>query len=195
MISANISTKSMNAFIADCARIQRTSVPTRWQAARLTFRNHGLQALLGYRLGRHLLNLQKQQRGYATRVLAWPLYYLIRGYVSAALAIRLNLSADIGPGLYIGHFGNILIEHCTLGAHCSVAQSTHLKADEHGEGPTIGNRVWIGAHAVIAGNFQIGNGATISAGARVKRDIPGGALCMGNPARVVMMDYDNSEIL
>ena len=186
---------SVNAFIADCARLQRTSTPTILQAARLTVGNHGLQALLGYRLGRHLLQLQQQRRGYIARLFGWPLYYLIRGYVSSALAIRLNLSADIGPGLYIGHFGNVLVDHCTLGAHCSIAQSTHLKTDEHGAGPTIGNRVWIGAHAVIAGNYQIGDGSTVSAGAKVKRDIPAGALCMGNPARVVMMDYDNSDIL
>lgn len=185
----------MNAFIADCARIQRTSIPTKLQAARLTFRNHGLQALLGYRLGRHLQLLQQRRCGYLIRLIGWPLYYLIRGYASAALAIRLNLTADIGPGLYIGHFGNVLIDHCTMGTHCSIAQSTHLKPDESGVGPTIGNRVWIGAHAVVAGNFQIGDGATVSAGAQVKRDIPAGALCMGNPARVVMMDYDNSDIL
>jgi len=195
MTSTHTPTKTNNAFIADCARIQRTSTPTKWQAARLTFRNHGLQALLGYRLGRHLLSLQEQRRGYGTRLLGWPVYYLIRAYVSTALAMRLNLSADIGPGLYIGHFGNVLVDHCTMGAHCSIAQSTHLKTDENGVGPTVGNRVWIGAHAVIAGNLHIGDGSTVSAGALVKRDIPGGALCMGNPARVVMMDYDNSDIL
>ncbi len=184
-----------SAFFADCQRRNGNIRPTVWQALHCTFNDHGLQALLAYRLGRHLLELKKQKRGHLSRLLGWPIYFLIRGYARAALDIRLELSADIGPGLYIGHFGNVLVERCTLGEHCSIAQSTHLCADESGNGPIVGNRVWIGAHAQIVGPYQIGDGATISAGAKLKRDIPARALCMGNPARVVMMDYDNSEIL
>lgn len=183
------------AFLADCQRRNRKALPTAWQAIHLTLNDHGLQALLGYRLGRHLLALKQSNSGYLSRIFGWPIYFLIYNYAKTALDIRLELSADIGPGLYIGHFGNVLIENCTMGAHCSVAQSTHVRADENGSGPTIGDRAWIGAHASIIGNYQIGSGATISAAAAVKRDIPAGALCMGNPARVVLMEYDNSEIL
>lgn len=184
-----------SAFLADCQRRNKNVLPGVWKAMRLTYGDHGLQALAGYRLGRHLLQLQQQKHGHLKRILGWPLYFLLRGYARAALDIRLELSADIGPGLYIGHFGNVYVEGCKLGEHCSIAQSTHLRVDENGDGPQIGNRVWIGAHANITGPFQIGDGSTVSAGAVVKRNIPGGALCMGNPARVVLMQYDNSEIL
>jgi serine O-acetyltransferase len=184
-----------SAFLADCQRRNHKQWPTPLQALRLTFADHGLQALAGYRLGRYLLELKKQKCGYLQRLLGWPIYFLIRSYARAALDIRLELSADIGPGLYIGHFGNVLVERCTLGEHCSIAQSTHLCADESGNGPVIGNRVWIGAHARIVGPYRIDDAATISAGAILKRDIPTRALCMGNPGRVIMMDYDNSEIL
>lgn len=184
-----------SAFLADCQRRNSGVLPTCWQALRLTFGDHGLQALLGYRLGRYLLQLAKQKRGHLLRVFGWPLYFIIRGYARAALDIRLELSADIGAGLYIGHFGNVLVEQCALGEHCSIAQSTHLCADESGNGPVVGNRAWIGAHARIVGPYRVGDGATVSAGAILKRDIPARALCMGNPARVVLMEYDNSEIL
>jgi serine O-acetyltransferase len=184
-----------SAFLADCQRRNRNIPPTSWQALRLTLADHGLQALLGYRLGRYLLELKNHHRGYFFQLLGWPLYFLIRAYARAALDIRLELSADIGPGLYIGHFGNVLVAQCKLGKHCSVAQSTHVRADESGNGPIVADRVWIGAHAQIIGLYRIGDGATISAGAILKRDIPARALCMGNPARVVMMEYDNSEFL
>ena len=184
-----------SAFLADCQRRNHNIPPTSWQALQLTFADCGLQALLGYRLGRYLLELENQNRSYFLRLLGWPMYFFIRGYARAALDIRLELSADIGSGLYIGHFGNIVVERCKLGEHCSIAQSTHLRADASGNGPEVGNRVWIGAHAQIVGPYRIGDGATISAGAILNRDIPARALCMGNPARVVMMEYDNSEIL
>lgn len=184
-----------SAFFADCQRHNNNNPPSIWRAIRLTLNDHGLQALIGYRLGRHLLELKQQQRGRVKRLVGWPLYFLLDRYARAALDIRLELSADIGAGLYIGHFGNVYVERCKLGEHCSIAQSTHLRADENGDGPKIGNRVWIGAHANIIGPFEIGDGATISAGAFVTRNIPGGALCMGKPARVVLMQYDNSEIL
>ena len=184
-----------SAFLADCQRRNKNAQPTFRQAIKLTLADHGLQGILSYRVGRYLLELKNQKRGLFLRLLGWPIYFLLRSYARAALDIRLELSADIGPGLYIGHFGNILVERCTLGEHCSIAQSTHLCADESGNGPVVGSRVWIGAHAQIVGPYRIGDGATISAGAILKRDIPARALCMGNPARVVMMDYDNSEIL
>ena len=38
-------------------------------------------------------------------------------------------------------------------------------------------------------------GGIVSAAAIVRRDIPASALCMGNPARIVIRDYDNTDIL
>jgi len=35
----------------------------------------------------------------------------------------------------------------------------------------------------------------VSAAAVVQRDIPENALCTGNPARVIMRDYDNSNMI
>lgn len=185
----------IRAFLADCQRRNNNTPPTWLRVVYLFFSNYGLQALLGYRLGRHLLQLQQEKRGYLRRCFGWPIYWLLSGYAQAALDIRLELSADIGSGLFIGHFGNILVEHGKLGEHCTIAQSTRLSADENGAGPQIGSRVWIGAHVNIRGPIQIGDGATVAAGAVVARNIPGGALCMGNPARVTLMQYDNSEIL
>jgi serine O-acetyltransferase len=163
--------------------------------AQLLARNYGLQALVAYRLGRWLLRSRRDPYRWPLLPLGWSLYFLLNRYVRLAFDIRLELSADIGPGAYIGHFGGLHLRRCSIGANCSIGRLTHIGPAADGEGPVIGERVWIGAHVRILGAYRIGSGATVSAGAVVRRDIPDRALCLGDPARIVLRDYDNRSIL
>ena len=61
--------------------------------------------------------------------------------------------------------------------------------------------MFIGAHSVIVGDFQVGEDAMICAGSVVTRTVPPRAVMMGNPARVVSFDgsfehvvYDGMEL-
>jgi serine O-acetyltransferase len=161
---------------------------------RLFAENYGLQALLAYRLGRWLLR-HNRFLWWPALPAGWIFYYLLSRYVRLAFDIHLELSADIGPGLYIGHFGALHVGHCRIGANCSIACLTVIAPAPTGAGPIIGDRVWTGVNVQIIGPFRIGSDATVSAGAVVLGDIPEGALCMGNPARIVMRNYDNRGIL
>jgi acetyltransferase-like isoleucine patch superfamily enzyme len=49
----------------------------------------------------------------------------------------------------------------------------------------IGNRAWIGMHAIILKGVSVGEGAVIGAGSVVTRNIPAWTLAAGNPARVI----------
>jgi acetyltransferase-like isoleucine patch superfamily enzyme len=49
----------------------------------------------------------------------------------------------------------------------------------------IGKNCFIGARAIILKGVTIGNGAVIGAGAVVTKDVPEGAVMVGNPARSV----------
>ena len=49
----------------------------------------------------------------------------------------------------------------------------------------IGNRVWIGAGAIILPGVTIGNDSVIGAGSVVTKDIPSGVVAVGNPCRVL----------
>jgi serine O-acetyltransferase len=109
--------------------------------------------------------------------------------------INLALSAHIGPGLYIGHFGGIELRNCRLGARCSIGQQTKIGRPAEVNGPKIGDRVWIGSHSHVFGAIVIGDGATLGAGALVTTDVSARSLCLGRPARVAMRDYDNSAFL
>lgn len=158
-------------------------------------RYYGAQATLVFRFGKALARATRDWRVAPIALAGWPIYLLLRAYVRYALGIRLDLSAEIGPGLYIGHFGNIHLTRCKLGCNCSIAQSTQIMPAADGAGPMIGDRVWIGAHARIIGAYSIGSGSTLSAGAVIRRDIPAGALCLGDPARIVARQYDNRSML
>jgi len=186
----------MSALRADLRRYlgkqQRLTFAT---ALRALKDNYGMQALACYRLGRWLIRASRRPYLWVLLPVGWPLYFVLSRYVRYAFGIRLHLSAHIGPGMYIGHFGGIIVSRCRMGENCSIAQSTRIAADISGRGPLLGDRVWVGAHARIIGPYEIGSRSTVSAAAVVQRDIPENALCMGNPARVVMRNYDNSAIL
>jgi serine O-acetyltransferase len=155
----------------------------------------GLQAVLVYRFGQLL-------RSGTRRILAWPLlpvgwalYGLAILVIRSCYGIRLSLSAQIGPGFCVQHFGGIEVINCRLGERCSVAQQTKVGRAQDSAGPQVGNGVWIGAHARIFGAVRVGDGTTIAPGARVMRNVPDKALVAGDPARVVFRGYDNTQIL
>jgi serine O-acetyltransferase len=179
---------------ADIARYLRES-KTRGDRINALLYQYGLQATLVYRLGRELVRRRRQVWFWPLLLPGWLLYWPAALFMRKGYGVRLALSADIGPGLYVGHFGGIELQNCTLGPGCNVGEQTRVGTANHSKGPRIGARVWIGGHAVVTGDITIGEGATIGAGARGTGDVPARALLMGNPARMISRDYDNSAIL
>jgi acetyltransferase-like isoleucine patch superfamily enzyme len=49
----------------------------------------------------------------------------------------------------------------------------------------IGNRAWLGRRATILPGVTIGEDAVIGASAVVTKDVPPGAICVGNPGRIL----------
>lgn len=182
---------------ADFLRVHRSTAPLRpGGALLLLWRNHGLQALLVYRLGRWLGRLKKTMPGRTLASGLHPLWRLLDAMVRNAYGIHLEQSAEISPGLYIGHLGGIVVRHCRIGRQCAISQRVELgPVEARAGGPVIGRCVWIGAHAKILADVNIGDGATIGAGAIVSEDVPDRCLVLGNPGRIAQRDYDNSAFL
>ncbi len=82
----------------------------------------------------------------------------------------------IGDGAFIGH--NVVL--ATLD-HDMNPEKRHLL---HPAPIRIGNRVWIGANAVVTKGVTIGDNSIIAAGAVVTHDIPANVVAAGIPARV-----------
>jgi serine O-acetyltransferase len=98
-------------------------------------------------------------------------------------------TTSVGAGLYIGHFGGVVISpHAVLGANINIAQGVTIGAASRGprEGaPTLEDRVWVGANAIIVGKVTIGHDALIAPGAYVNFDVPSMAVILGNPGKMV----------
>src|ERR1700712_5807826 len=96
---------------------------------------------------------------------------------------------SIGPGLYIGHFGGVVISpYAVLGANINIAQGVTIGATSRGArvgAPTLQDRVWVGANAILVGKITIGREALIAPGAYVNFDVPSKAVVMGNPGKIV----------
>jgi serine O-acetyltransferase len=116
---------------------------------------------------------------------------LMQKFIEIITGICLPGRCNIGPGLYIGHFGGIFVDsEARIGENCNLAQGVTIGKGGRGElhgVPILGDRVHIGANAVILGKIVIGDDAAIGPGAVVMNSVPARGVAMGNPARIVGM--------
>jgi serine O-acetyltransferase len=182
---------------------QRSYDPTRWWSlykqdiarykkhrshtpvAILFLTEQGLWALLPYRMASALY------RPHVPFVMKIPLLALaaVQKFIEIVVGITIPYQASIGPGLYIGHFGNIVLSpEAVLGHTCNLSQGVTIGVSGRGERrgvPKIGNRVYIAANAVVAGKIVIGDDVVIAANSLVIADVPAHTTVMGVPAQVV----------
>lgn len=111
--------------------------------------------------------------------------------------MQLPLGTSIGPGLAIAHgFGMVVNARAVLGSNVTLFHGATIgQGDEIGPNgerrtfyPVVEDDVWIGPHAVIAGNVRIGRGSRIMAGAVVVKNVPPHSMVAGNPAAIVKED-------
>lgn len=89
--------------------------------------------------------------------------------------------ADIYIGDYVMIAPNVTI---ATGTH-PIAPELRERAYQYNLPVHIGNRVWIGAGAVILPGVTVGDNTVIGAGSVVTKDIPAGVVAVGNPCRVL----------
>ena len=110
------------------------------------------------------------------------------------LGIDLPPEVEVGPGLAIFHGTGLVVHPSTvIGAGVLLRHGVTLGAlgdDEESVGPRLGDRVSVGAGAIVLGPITIGDDAVIGAGAVVVDDVPAGGVVVGNPGRVIRIRED-----
>lgn len=95
----------------------------------------------------------------------------------------------IQPGLYFGHFKNIIInQQVKIGRNCNIMQGVTIGNESRGARkgtPVIGDRVLIGPNSVVVGNIIIGDDVLIGPLTFVNFDVPSNSVVIGNPAKIV----------
>ena len=116
-------------------------------------------------------------------------FRILLSYYSKKYGYQINPSTKIGKGLYIGHWGTLIINPNTvIGENCNLASGVTIGQTNRGKlkgTPIIGNKVWIGTNAVIVGSIKIGNNVLIAPNAYVNFDIPDNSLVIGNPGKII----------
>jgi serine O-acetyltransferase len=123
---------------------------------------------------------------------------LVLRHYSLKYGISIPWRTKIGPGFYIGHFGQIFVHaESVIGRDCNISQGVTIGQANRGPRkghPVIGDSVYIGPGAKIIGNVNIGNNVAIGANCVVTKDAPDNAVVAGVPGRIISYDGSNDYV-
>ena len=143
---------------------------------------YGFIAVCVYRYGRWTRTLRPRWLSLPFKLL----YLLMKIPVELLLGIDVSTNANIGPGLYIGHFGGIFL-HCNAGRNLSVGQGVTIGYKGAGKSdfwPTLGNDIYVGAGAKVIGHIHLGDGVLVGANTVVTKDVPPHTRVVGAAVRM-----------
>lgn len=166
-----------------------------WETYENDITRQGFWVMTVYRLGRWRYTI-------GPRFLRLPfsfLYRVLKVLSQIMTGIELPCETLVGRRFRIDHFGGIIISgDARFGDDCVIRNNVTIGLRRPGQrgSPTFGDRVDIGAGAVILGPIRIGNDVSIGANAVVLKDVPDNSVAVGIPARITMKrDAGRHEIL
>jgi serine O-acetyltransferase len=126
------------------------------------------------------------------KVFLFPVAKLMHRRLTYKLGISIPECTDIGSGLYICHFGGIVINgSAVLGKNCNISQGVTLGQANRGRNkgyPKLGDGVYLGPGAKVVGAVTIGNNVAIGANCVVTTNIADNSVVIGVPGRVISRD-------
>lgn len=122
------------------------------------------------------------------RVATIPFRLAYRIVVDWIMGVDIPTKVQVGRRLVLYHSMALVInESVVIGDDCVLRHSVTIgnKMTENGESrpPIIGNRVEIGAGAVILGDVTIGDDSKIGAGTIITKSVKPNSIMVGNPGR------------
>lgn len=135
-------------------------------------------------------------------ILFLPIYVITRlllNHYQFKYGISIPYNTDIGPGLYIGHFGGVVVSsEAKIGYNCNINQEVTIGAAYGGKypgTPIILNNVYFGPGSKIIGGITIGNNVAIGANCVVTKSVDDYSVVIGVPARVVSMKGSSEYVV
>lgn len=146
----------------------------------------GLWALFVYRASNSIF------RSKLSIIIKKPLLLLsiiFQKWIEIITGISIPYSCTIGHSFYIGHFGGIIINSkAKIGDNCNISQGVTIGVSGRGSKrgvPVLGNNIYIGANAVLAGKISIGSNCVVAANSLVIETISDNSTVIGVPAIVI----------
>jgi serine O-acetyltransferase len=167
--------------------LDRFRVTDKWPSLAIPIVCPAFVACVCYRLGKWFWD--KREIPVLTPLLK-AIYIVVQRLVDIYCGVWISPQAVIGPGLYIGHSGGVIVNRVRMGANCSLSQGVTLGESARGERmglPTLGDRVYIAPGAKLFGLIDIGHDVAVGANAVVTRSIPDRGVAVGIPARVLSL--------
>lgn len=163
-----------------------------WSLVREDFITHdrqffaqGFWALFWHRFG----NLRMSVKPRIIRMPLSLLYKIMHKACQWFGGIDLPYTTFVGRRVKLEHFGGMVLVAYRIGDDVIIRQNTTFglaRTSCVSGRPCIGDRVDIGAGAVVIGNITVGDDVKIGANAVVLNDVEAGCLAVGVPARIIM---------
>lgn len=103
--------------------------------------------------------------------------------------IDISYRTRIGKGIYIGHFGGIVVHgDAVIGENCNLSQGVTIGLLIRGKKagiPVIGDRVFIGPGASLLGGITVGDDVLIGTHSLVNFDVPHHSVVATEPAKII----------
>jgi serine O-acetyltransferase len=146
--------------------------------------SQGFWALFWHRFGNWRMSVRP-------RVLRAPLTVIYRVMLKLTewmAGIYLPYTVIVGRRVRLEHFGGMILVANRIGDDVIIRQNTTFgisTLDKLQARPDIGDRVQIGAGAVLIGGIEIGPDTIIGANAVVTKSLPAGVVAGGVPAHII----------
>ena len=135
--------------------------------------------------------------------LIWrPGYYLCRAILhrcSVRYGISIPYNTRIGPGLYIGHYGGIVVnDSVVIGEDCNINHEVTIGVKYGGRNPgvpAIGDRVYLGPGCKVIGGICLGNDVAVGANSVVVESVPDSGVAAGVPAKVISLKGSSDYVV
>lgn len=146
--------------------------------------HQGFLMLLIHRFGNWRMDVQP-------RLLRAPLtliYRFLNKMTQLFFGMKLDYTVKVGRRVKLEHFSGMILGARAIGDDVILRQNTTMGLRGTGDlnaKPTIGNRVDIGAGAVIVGNITVGDNTIVGANTVVYTNVPENSVISGVPGRII----------